>query len=611
MYNLDQLEYLRNIRLAFVHCSHYDDVPDATLQMLEFEPGIANCLVTLEVGSPHSGQDLKDLCMVTGCILYFYNRRMQPLPLTRMRGAVLRHLQDACSSTLSPNIACCYGVIASLLLQASGAHQAAKPWQKCIVAALAACIYLQLSGATCRPPPILMYSSSISASFTACVLEAQRVDEVCQLMQPLLHLLKHLCIPDASAGLAVPEAARAQLQGSMIPLVSLLARRLHQLRGLGHGNSKVSQSPQSRQEVSLWSMLTWQLQKEKVASAPVGIRACGHACTATSAAADAAQILAMAYHQPSRAHAPNLPQCISQVLQLVGDGPMPALLLAERIPVPSHLEYLQHSRNAWRDRMAQFSRGIHGADEEINEEVGVSIIKYIKSEICEYLLPSLSAPGHWSDAATFILTLLQSCMPHQRTARNICVLGGEDEELSWWNKFVRCLLPILAALMASCSASRKVAIEVAIAILSGCPDDCEDKRLLCLELAGVLVMSRADASGGQGLVAFMKGIALYCECPRTVLDVCWICTSQCCESGSTNKAHEAVIALVSVAVHGKLHLLPVVLRMAEKLMLRMDNKPVRVCLSEIRASLESCHDFRKKPHCVRWFHRQVQAIANL
>lgn len=609
MYSLDQLECLRSIRLAFVHCSRYDEVPDATLQRLEFGPGIADCLVTLEVGSPHSGQDLKDLCMVTGCILYFDNRKIQPLPLTRMRGAVLRHMQDACNTALSPNIACCYGVIASLLLQASGAHQAARPWQKCIVAALAACIYSQLSCATCRPPPILMYSSSISASFTACVLEAQQVDDVRQLMQPLLRMLNHVCISDASAGLIVPAEARSQLQGSVIPLVTQLAQRLHQLRGPGRGSFKISQPCQ---ELSWWSMLTQQLQDEKEASVAVRFRDCRHACTATSAAADAAQILAMAYHQPSGAHTPNLPQCISQVLHLLGDGPTPALLLAERIPVPSLLEHLQHSRNAWRVRMKQFSMPMHETDGGLSEEAGVSVSNYLKNELFEYLLPSLSTPGHWSDAATFILTLLQSCMPHQRSSRSNCMWDGEDEELAWWSKFVRHLLPILAALIASCASPRKVAMEVSIAILAVCPEACEVKRYLCLELAGVLAMTRADASAGQGLVVFMKGVALYCECPRTVLDVCWVCTAQHCNSsGSPNNGHVTVIALVSVAVHGKVDLMPQVLRMAEKLIPRTDEAMMHVCLSEIRAVLETCHDFRKKPHCVRWFHRQVQAIEAL
>lgn len=611
MYSDDQLECLRSIRRAFIHCARYDEVSDATLQRLDLEPRLAGCLVSLESGPAHHGSKLEDICMATGCILYFHNRKIQSSPLLSFRGALLRYLQDACATALSPSMACCYGVIASVLLQASEAQQIALPWRNCIVAALAACIYLQLSHPVCSPPAILMYSSSISSSFSACVLEAQRAEEVHQLMQPLLRLTRTFCTPASiGAGTAMAKEARIKLQRLVVPLVLQLSRRLHQIRGQDPDHRKVPHSTAGRQNATMWTMLTRGAQMQRAHCEHQSFQGCEHAATSTIAAADAANLLAMVYHHQTRECVPNLPQCISTVLQLLASGPTSALLLAERVPVPCHLRYLQEKRAATSNRIAAFSTGLHhmGGD----AEGGELIMKQFQELLREHLLPAMQAAGYWPDAAAFMLTLVQSCLPHQHAPIAYGVSGGEKAEVAWWSKFLRCLLPVLAALSTSCTTQAQTAIEVALAVMSGCPDACELKRHMCLELAGVLVIARADELAGQQLNSLMKGVASLCEHPGTVLDVCWLCTALSCNVDPPCSAYGSAVALVWVVIYGELEIMLAVLDMAEKLLSCLKSiSTIRACLSEIRAALEHCHDFRKKPFCVRWYHKRVQAVAML
>ena len=157
----DQLDCLRSIRLALIQCARYDTVPDAVLQSHDLEPGLARCLAKVEHGSDSHGPNLTQLCMATGLILYLSNRRIQSLPLTRLHSALLQQVREACLAAAPSHEACCYGVIAGLLMQASGSHQAALPLQRCLTAALTASIYGQVSCLTPAPPPIVMYSNSI------------------------------------------------------------------------------------------------------------------------------------------------------------------------------------------------------------------------------------------------------------------------------------------------------------------------------------------------------------------------------------------------------------------------------------------------------------------
>lgn len=605
----DQLDCLRSIRLALIQCARYDTVPDAVLQSHDLEPGLARCLAKVEHGSDSHGPNLTQLCMATGLILYLSNRRIQSVPLTRLHSALLQQVREACLAAAPSHEACCYGVIAGLLMQASGSHQAALPLQRCLTAALTASIYGQVSCLTPAPPPIAMYSNSIVASFTACVVEAQHEEDLCHLMEPLLHLLKSWCLPEQrSSEPDLPPEARARLQRLIVPLASQILQQLQQTCSSGSQDRMQSQQIQL-QHVELKSPK----QANRMQSHGNGITADVHACTqpacTNSGAADAALLLAMAYHEPSRAHAPALPQCIAQVLRSLTEGPHSTLLLARRIPSPAQLQVLQHSSGLLNKRIF-FSSSNHVVDECIIEEDCLVFVEHLQHTLRKHLLPALQAPGHWKDATKFMMTLLQSCMPQKHVQNSWHMYGGEEKAMAWWNMVIQDLLPILAAQIVSCSGSRKKALELTAALLSSCPE-CEMKYHLCTQLAALLVMTAVDVSVVSDLSKFMQNVALFCEKPHSVRNVCQLCAILGSKGATTTVACGTAVALMWVIVYADPALVPDVLVMVEGLLSIMDKQAMHTCLAEIRSTLEKCHDCRKKPQCVRWFHRQVHSVAKL
>lgn len=601
------LDCLRSIRLAFIQCARYDAVPDAALQSHVLDPSLADWLLNLETGSRSQGQNLTQLCMATGLLMYLSNRRIQSMSVARLRAALLQQVEDACGATVSPHIACCYGVIASVLLQTSGAHQAALPLQRCLMAALTGYIYEQVSRSRPESPPLAPYSNSILAAFTSCVLEAQQAKDLCQIMGPLLHMLRSWCVPSQGRlEAALSTEARAVLQRHVASLATQLLQRLQQIcsqRSTGRSIEQPTQvQPAAAKSPTAASELLQQGDSCDVD---------GHACkqpSCSEAAADVALLLAMAYHETSRANVPNLPRCVSQTLRLLKEDPGSTLLLARRIPSPAHLQHIQHKMC----KETLFDERRHAAGMSVTDEACLGFAEHLQHNLRDHLLPALQSPGHWEDSAKFILTLLQACMPHKHGQNSFCVSDREEGVLFWWCELIQEILQILAVLTVSCAGSRKASLELSAAILSSCPDACPMKQQLCFELTGLLVISSIDVSVWPDLSKFMQAVALFCECPAAIRDVCQMCTVVSSKAETVSAACGTAIALVWVGVCSDPGVLPDVLQMADVLLTNVHNKTMmRTCLAEIRSALNKCHDCRKKPQCVRWFHRHVLLLAKL
>eukprot|EP00892_Ulva_mutabilis_P010566 jgi/Ulvmu1/7882/UM004_0113.1 len=596
-----QFECLRGIRLAIIQCSRYDAVPDAALQSLALEPRLADGLVQLE-GSPRShGQTLTQLCVATGQIMYLSNRKIQSIPLARLRAALLERVQDACVGAVPHHVASCYGVIASVLLQATGSHQAALPLQRCIMAALTACIYVQVS-ATPSPAyetqPIVMYSNSISAAFGSCVLEAKSDMELRQLMMPLLHMLRGLCVPTrTSAEVALTEEARTLLQRLVVPLASQILQRLRQVCHQDSAVHSVLHATQPSPVQANQAPMAKDIHHEESGCAQI-----------KDAAADAALLLAMAYHGPSTAHTPNLPQCISQALLLLNEGPTPTSLLAIRLPIPNSLKLFQDTKRS----TLPLGEPNYETDRCMHEAACLRYAQDLRIDLRDNVLPALRSPGHWEDTAKFMMTMLQACMPQKQGQSSCVMFRGEVEMVAWWSKFIQGILHVLAALTASCAGSRTSALELAAAVLSSCPEACTMKKYLCYELGGLLVVSSIDKNVWPDLNKFMQAVALFCESPGAVRSLCQMCAVLSLKEGTTTIVCGVAVALVWVCIYGDPVVVPEILQMVENLLVLIEDKvKLHACLAEIRSALNKCHDCRKKPQCVRWFHRQVQAFSQV
>lgn len=606
MYNFDRLACLRFIRLAFIRCSRYDDIPDAALHGLAFHLETARSLAGLRPVSTQTGHRLDELCIATGCILYFDNRKVQSVPVARMRQEVLLQVQHICQGSVSPGLATCLGAIVSVLLQGSEANQRALRWSKCISAALAACIFLQVSRGLFHAEAILMYSSSISVAFAACVFEAETGDDLCHCMQPLLCMVARLCSPNAgSTKHECVDEWRPKLQRLTIPVVLQIAQRLDQLQraDLSHCGSL----PLGCQEPQGLKQTMPAMQGMGHAFLTEGT----NACATMTAAADAAQLLAMVYIEESKANGQELSQCISKLLRVLRVGPTPTVLIAQRIPIPSEIQHLQSSHGV--------RRSINGTESCVKCEKSctdeASLFEHCSGTVSQYLLPALNSPGHWMEAATFMLTLLQSCIPRPHVPSG-CSLDIDEEQILWWDKLILLLQPILAALAMS-TRQQRIAIEVIICIVNSCPNSCEAKQAMCLDLVGCLMFwgmqTETDISTSMALADMMRGIASSYMCPNQIADVCKTCTAIGCSNMlPCSKVSQAVVALTMVVVHGPVELMDDLLGMAEKVILRIDSPPLMSsCLRAVRSILDTCHDVRKKPHCVRWYHRQVYTMKAL
>lgn len=574
-------------------------------------------------------ESVGSLCSATGILLLYWGTGEQSIDVgNRLAGLQRCVLQEAALLSIagvSHSVLSCCGVICSLLLT-QHSIKSLPASLRCSVAAAAGEVAVQQARAGVQSTssadggrtiaPILMYASSIFAAFSYCVLAAQSSAQLQDLLDALHASIVPTCLPEhkgCQQGLI--DEQQAVLQRVIVPMLPQVLNRLRQVAPASASHPEPSQRPSTKNS---WYERLWhnhvlqglqmlQISKEQTS------------CSVTETVSEEfcrcvvkiASILSMAFHASSSSSAPNVSTLIAAILEELVRSEISPLVLAQHIIRPNllfqlsqqqadshtHPHHLPSSDADCIVRHAVRSHApacLHSEQAELQERAG------LHQQLTVYLLPANQFTGCWQSAACFMLTLMMPCIG-QRQSR----MRQYDSDTEFWKALMNDLLPVLQALALS-NATARTSVEACMLIVQTAPDS-EVKDQFCRCLAGVMCL-HLPAGDAECFASLLAGISRYCES-----HVATRCCEMCCNmtrTGTSPAAQEQLVrALVAVVVHGRHECLqPVLELIALEVRSISSDSDRRKAMMHVRHGLTQCHDFRKKPECVRWLHSQLHSL---
>lgn len=570
------------------------------------------------------------LCVATGILLVYrdaveYSIDVSNL-LAGLKGCVLQEAALLINAVGEPHVYSCCGVICSLLLtqkdiaslpQALHTSIAAAAGEVVVQQALAAVPHTPRGpGAAFATAPILIYATSIFAAFSCSVFTARAPAELQSLLDPLAVAAASVCLPQASSPhQELSDEQRAVLQRAMVPVLHQILQRTTQFTPAAEPPTEPTQPPSAQRFPSFRQLPILQHFHKLFATqeqVDTIIRPTKTAAASASAAVKIAQILSMCYHSHSRSSSPHLSSLICTILAQLVQSNTSALQLAQHIVRPYYLctssQQLDGHPITLPQMMHPASNGLalHAADAQGGAESAASQHSQLQEraelhqELTEHLVPALQHPGHWQPAACFMLTLLMPCLQHrQQGSPGSCDAG-------FWDSLMNELLPVLQVLALS-QPMAKAALEACMSLLGACPDAAPSKARFCRWFTGVICLHLPDGDP-DCFASALAGVAKYCQ-PTVATGCCRLCCSMTRVGASSDVQLQVIRALVSVVVHGSSECLhPVLELLSMQLQSLGSGSDKERALSHVRHGLMHCHDFRKKPDCVRWFHAQLSSL---
>ena len=568
------------------------------------------------------------LCVATGILLVYrdaggYSVDVANL-LTGLKGCVLQESARLVEATSDHQIHSCCGAICSLLLAQNDVTSLPQALHSSIAAAVGEVVVQQALAAAVQTPrahdspfsaaPILVYASNIFAAFSGCVLAARTPTELQPLLEPLAVSVAAVCLPDTYASrheLSIEQ--RAVLQRSMVPVLQqAMQRSAQQAAAAEPPPEPVQQHPAYKNHQILQLPVLHRLSKLLANDAQLD--ATSQPPTqpdeaSTAAAVKCAQMLSMAYHAPSSSASPHLSSLVSTILAQLVQSSTSALQLAQHIIRPpcfhTTAQLPAGCPGASLHMTIRAANGIalHSADAQgaaAENQAQLQERAELHQELQDHVMPALQSAGHWQSAACFMLTLLMPCLPHTHPGSIARSKPG------FWEPLLNELTPVLQALALS-QDTASAALEAFMSLLQACPDDVPSKTRLCRCFTGIMCLHLPQGDP-ECFASALAGVAKQCR-PAVAAACCGLCCSMTRVGAPVEVQLQMVRALVSVVVYGSSMCLRPILELLS-LQLRSfacDSDRERA-LAHIRHGLMHCHDFRKKPDCVRWFHAELSSL---
>ena len=585
-------------------------------------------LTTSQHGQAVSVSELvSNLCVATGVLLVYRDTGADSADvvnlLTGLKGCVLREAALLSTTIDDHHIHSCCGVVCSLLMAHSGIASLPHALHGCIAAAVGEVFLQQALAAAPQTPKaqaapfatalVLIYATSIFAAFSSCVLTARTPKELQALLEPLAVPAASACLPEAyTYQQELSAEQRAVLQRSMVPVLHQIMQRTMQLAAAaappqepaqpisGHKYLRLQQFPVLQH---ICKLLASEAQAYTTTRPPTQPDA-----ASTAVAVTCAYILSMAYHAPSCSASPHLSSLVSNILAQLVQSRTSALHLAQHIIRPpclrtayargTHPVTSLHMAARCANGIARHAANAQGATAE--HQARLQERAELHQGLNEHVMPALQRAGYWPSAACFVLTLLMPCLPHTR------LVNPGHSETAFWEGLLKELLPVLQALAIS-QDTVSTALEVCMTLAQACPDDVPSKAWFCRHLTGLMCLHLPESDPDR-FASALAGVAKHCQ-PAVATRCCELCCSMTRVGAPAEVQLQVVRALISVVVHGHIGCLHPVLQLVSLHLrsFKSDSDKERA-LAHVRHGLMHCHDFRKKPDCVRWFHEQLSSL---
>ena len=239
-------------------------------------------------------------------------------------------------------------------------------------------------------------------------------------------------------------------------------------------------------------------------------------------------------------------------------------------------------------------------------------------------------PQRWAICARFLLVLATPCL------RDAASTAQNSAHASTLRLCAELAAPILCSLAVCDDAeARAAATEFALALAGQCPAGPPWLGVLLVRWVGSFVRAVPDMATGDELQAAMHGVATGGIAPNVVLACCQLITDRAhvllqqdaspqtdalvpalsmADIRNEENSNEQSVAsltgsLMVAVVWGHVSALEGVLRMVQGVW----QAGWAVCGHGISAvilqHLLQCHDHRKKPRCVRWYHERLRAMG--
>jgi hypothetical protein len=607
--------------------------PDGACQEIDSAwASVQRCSLTAAQREPavSVSDTVESLCIAAGVVLLYWNEVGQSSDfstlLAGLKACVLREAAVTSKAVTDPSIISCCGVICSLLHSLNNIASLPRAVHSCVGAAVGEVIVQQSlaagkqacrgQGVTHARAPILMYATSIFAAFSDCVLSAQTTAEIESLLSSLETSVAPVCLQeDGSSQLELLYDQRAVLQRAMVPVLNAIQSRISQLASAAAPPSQPTQ-PSSAQSIFLrLQQLSLHEHLSRLVATKWRIESSSHVTAAVqaneSATIKVARVLSMVYHAPSRSSSPSLSSLVSDILGQLVQTDTSALQLAQHIIRPSCLHASSHEAGHRSTFLQIMHSAVNGRTADAGPTRGGTEFRPpthqqllqqqsgLHQQMTEQLLPALQCAGHWQSAACFMLTLLMPCLA---TEQFLC---RHRDDIELWETLLNELLPILQALAISASSAR-FSLEAWMSLVEACPDAVPMKSHFCMCYTGVLCMHLAE-SDPDCLASALAGVSKYCK-PVVATECCRLCCSITRVGADAEVQQYMIRALVSVVVHGSSQCLRPVLDLISMQLKSIGDGDKEQALSQVRHGLMHCHDFKKKPHCVRWFHALLAGL---
>jgi hypothetical protein len=226
----------------------------------------------------------------------------------------------------------------------------------------------------------------------------------------------------------------------------------------------------------------------------------------------------------------------------------------------------------------------------------------------------LSMPrSRWLSLATFMATLCAACLTPSVSRR--------WTEQSDMERHRRCIRAANSIALQLCCADTVDARNAASALLSAlivscpCVGDKEQVNLLVLQCTQQMLSACPDVVPPEEMQQVVAMAAAAPLGPPTILAICGAAARKCQQllrQGFQEESVAGVLAMLMVAlVHGPAEMLGDVLQLVETVWGEAHTSGTASAVArEVFRHLAHCHDHRKKPQCVRWYHQQLLRFSS-
>jgi hypothetical protein len=503
------------------------------------------------------------------------------------------------------------GVACSCLLTSAWASQCeSQPGEQRRVSALVAGALVRvqraptaIEGTAALRAALQVHARSVAAAFSATIQSAATMTALqVPLCATLVTALQASCMSGGEHDASGDGAARSLPAHKQQLLVPLLWQILHAARRLGHAAS--GDQPSERQHKPFAETILL------------------HCLTA-----DSLLVCSLVYDATTAQHVPQLSSLLASAQAALQGSSAAALQLIQRVPVPRDMpgvvsvnhNYLPALRT--QPFSPRSSVALTNSVENIATSRNIAEQQHAGTHTQDSIIVQLPevAGGHsvrmqavrWAACASFLLVFAAPSLP---------AAASGTEHANSLQACAAAAAPILYGLIRSRDAAAQSAgADFLLALVAAAPPDAQWADSLVLRWMRVLAAQYPDTVQSEALQSAVHGLLGVQLRPEVLLACCQVLTDRAHTLLDRQRGHgqagvhhgaSAVDGLVGclmvVLVWANVSVLTAVLGMLEGVWQKATGAQARGVSKTIMQHLLQCHDHRKKPHCVRWYHQQLQ-----